>query len=422
MRAPEQPAPEEPAVTTRLLSLPAGQTVLAGMQWRFVGDATERRDWLRDRGPGLVLRRPLPDGELLGWAPQRAGAAAYAGALVLGLAQPDAVFWVPLPGGGSEPPVIWFCALREGLPLPGMDRVCSPEQAQQLLSEVASFSPDLALYGPLAGAVSDWPAALSGLPVALPPALRPTSTKHLGVLHAAVPALVLLVAAGWLLWPQPADPVAAAAAAPTLTAPPQPAAAPPAPQDDGGERLAQWLAAQPLLADAAPQWLQTLRGLPLVVQGWRLRQLRCDADACELVWEAGEDRSGWQRLPGEALSSPPAGDRAVTRWPLQTAASRTSSPLTLAEWSAERDALQQTLARARLRLQQGSEPQSLGTELAALPARLAPLRASADGWVAAQHLLDVLSGQALVQPRMTLDVRDPSLSLRVEAFHVVAQR
>jgi hypothetical protein len=73
------------------------------------------------------------------------GKNAYSGAMILALYTSDAVLYEQLNNG-----MVWFAAVRAGMPLPGFDQICDENEARRLLSETMSFMPNAQLIGTIA--------------------------------------------------------------------------------------------------------------------------------------------------------------------------------------------------------------------------------------------------------------------------------
>lgn len=425
----------------------AGNRIALGLQWSFLADRAElRRVLKRDAVPGYAVAG-CDDGLLYGAFDEVPAGRTLpcAGGLLVGQLLRDAIVYQDL-GNGQ----VWVCAVRDGLPLPGVDRVCGAGEAERLMQDVQLHSQRLDM--PLIGSLPQASLALAELLEQTEPAmlsqarLRRPVTQAQYALRAAM-ALGVLACLG-IVWqilhreaPQVVAPMLEEIGLPVNRAEIEARYRDAVQQQLNAERSR--LLERPDFAAAGEAWLREVRGLPFAVGGYKPRLLSCTGQNCRVDWDWQASQFNPQdleRLPGLLLPAAAAMERATraqTELSLQVAAKR------LTPWSV------QEVDKQVLSL--GSRLQKLGARAEITPAELPAsinVAASADDqqarerganfasksllvghqgqvrlvvgdWARVQAVLGVLAEQPLVPERAIFTLNNGNVSLQLEARYVV---
>jgi len=443
--------------------LTADHALAVGLQWAFVGNCAEVRQRLRSavrgdsadakqpatekkpaRGGKQAIRYALANGEegmLLGieadaQVDARGGAARparraprYAGGLLAAQLLNDAIIFENI-----NPDRVWVCAVRNGLPLPGMDRLTTPEDAAQVVTDVRSYA-----HAPmtLVGSHPEAGMTLAALLEQVEPDMLRASRMQQPADHGRVAFYAALFVASAL----------AAWFIVSLRPEPQSVAAPIVPQVFGptdeeiraGDAglVAQGLETLLTRPDAAvltAAWRDVLRGMPYGVGGYRPSQADCQVDACRLQWDWRSEqfeRHHIARLPGELLPGKTPGEvmrRAQTRLPVGEVPARRLSGVAhddLDDWAI---ALVMRVRRTGARIDVAAPGQPVSVKLPPLRdkkpraqtiAHEGRVSVIASGWATIQALFDLLGQEQLVVERSVYNITGASISMQMEARYVV---
>lgn len=284
--------------------------LVLGLEWSLYESIEAARVALPRRGVPYYARQVI-SGECAQGVPadlplqaiKRAKSPPLAGALVLANIMGNAVIFQDM---GDD--LVWVCAVNQGVPIPGFDRVQGKDQALLTLAEVLSFMPHLRQVGTHAQATSTLSDVLLGLDRAKRRNSRiliPGQSRERAFRIILLAGLMVSVymAADWL-WPKIAPPpVPPVVNAPVSAPPPVVDAAKLAAQEQFRRELEQ--ARRELLDAASPSgqfllWYAFWRDIPLSVMGFRPTKAQCAPLYCDVKWQRphGALPSDSSRLPG----------------------------------------------------------------------------------------------------------------------------
>lgn len=424
----------------------AGKQIALGLQWSFLADRAELRRVLKHEARLGYVTADCDDGLLCGIQAEAipGRAPTYAGGLLVGQLLRDAIVYQEL-GNGR----FWVCAVRDGLPLPGVDRVCGVGEAERLVQDVLIHArrQDIPLIGSQPQANQSLVDLLEQVePVMLRAArLRQPLARTQQALYGCMAVCVLLtLLIGWNIL-QREEPVVA----PVL-------------QNIGvqGDRAALERAYQaelqrlveaerarllerPTFAGAKDAWVRKLRELPFAVGGYKPRLLSCSAQSCRADWDWQAnlfDRGDLKRLPGRLL---PVGSpmeyatRAQTEFDFDVPKQRLQ-PLPAEQVDDYVLGLGSRLQKlgARAEISRADQPVSIGVPATAddwqarqrdakfatrqqLIGQQGNVRLMVGGWARVWAVLDSLAEQPLVPERAIFTLNNGSVSLQLEARYVV---
>lgn len=230
-----------------------------------------------------------------------------AGALAVSCVLQNAIVAQPV-GEGK----LWVCGIRDGMPLPGYDRVVAESEASALIAELMSYVVTAEIIGALPGATRSLDAVLKEAPKKC---LQQTVFRSTSLL---VPLAVLtvggLVVAGVLMGVAEyqartqKDQQAAAAALQRLMSEQ-------ARQQQEAEARRQWeRKVQEAKAQVAHvpdpiaqlwQWTHLATSLPLSIGGWTPSRVECTPGECVVTWTRPDARAPLSTalgLPGRSVS------------------------------------------------------------------------------------------------------------------------
>lgn len=311
----------------RILDL-GGLRVAAGLSWALYDSPRDARAALKGKKIAASVLRNT-SGEWVQAAIEEEAAKAagklpqplYAGAILLALLGKDVIAYHDL---GDEAEHVWLCAIRDGVPLPGLDAVVPAAQAQAMLGEALGYIPGATLVGTAAGAAFDLPGGLQRLAKRdLGQAgmrMHGLQKAHLvGAVAAALAAAAAL--GGWQYYEHWREQQELAQLQAHMSA--QAAAQAAAQQQQLQAKQMRLLLAQQQLeqqAEAARQtfldgpqpaqqyalWLQALSRLPLSVRGWIVSSAQCDVQQCQVTfgrYDVRAEPSATALLPGSEVST-----------------------------------------------------------------------------------------------------------------------
>ncbi|WP_027015213.1 type 4b pilus protein PilO2 [Comamonas composti] len=422
-----------------------------GLEWAFADDEQELRQTWRASAPLAVISLPSEDGLLYGVASSDTSDSAKspiglsAAALLVGQLLPDALVHHRLPNGS-----IWLCVVRDGLPLPGSDCVCSVEEAGAALEEIQAYQPDLPRIGSLPGSIQELPALLASAPAKVlrrtllrrPP--RPLLRRLLLLAIGCACLLSLLI---WQHLGKRHQPAQQAASGPMPELMPDLAALRTQHQKQVDQALAKSrheLRQQVGFMPVANQWLQTVRQLPLSVGGYRPRQVDCSPESCLVEWDWSAETfevSALSRLPGELQPAATPAEYATvarTRIALAPVSKQSYEPLTGHALDEALLKLRSSTHRYGGRADISRANQTISVSLPAPPAALegnasaAPqsqvigqrgqVRLMVAGWAQTQKVLQVMGQSSLLIPeRAVIALNQSNVTLQVEARYITSQ-
>lgn len=124
-------------------------TLVVGIDWTMPSDASEVRAERKKKeraGMATVLMQSNAGQRWLGFHAPLTGTA-YAAALLVGMVKADAIVYQPLDDENA-----WVCAIQDGMPAPGYDRVLPASEARNTAIEWSSMFPSAEMIGELSGA------------------------------------------------------------------------------------------------------------------------------------------------------------------------------------------------------------------------------------------------------------------------------
>lgn len=166
-----------------------------GVDWSI---ASSRREALESEDGEPIrfyFHRTSEEGLLFG-VPQDPSARltkSVPGAMAVGAVVPDAVVVEEV-----DDALIWVCAISNGLPLPGMDRVCPSEEAKQVLSEAMSIKPGCTIIGSIREAERTLDEVIEQIPRRMASKMRFTRTGINYQRVALIATIAVLTGGGWL--------------------------------------------------------------------------------------------------------------------------------------------------------------------------------------------------------------------------------
>ena len=432
-----------------------GRIYAAALQWAFATDKADLARTLRRSRVRTVVSHSSDDGLLYGFADESAGGARASGlpgtpaaALMLAQLAPTALVHHTLPSGQ-----VWVCAARDGLPLPGSDRIHNRADAARAVDEFLSFQPGMPLYGDLPIAAE--PLA-SLFEKATPPLVRRCTLRpaRRGALRWLATALVLALAgAGWMYSRHAQRPSPAPATVlPTPTVDVAALESAHARQieraiEEGREKMLL----RPVFGGVAQDWIALVRSLPLAVDGYRPRQIECSPGSCRVEWNWDGPTyhpSALQRLPGKRIEAANPMDYATRVQTLVTLTQPMPARLPALDNNVLEDmlltlgsALRRDGARVEfskadkpvtvalpppppalaqaLRARAGQGASTAPTEQSRVIGRQGRVRLLAVGWSQTQAALGTLATYPMVPERAVLTLNQGQVSLQLEASYVV---
>lgn len=300
--------------------------IVVGLEWAIFGSEAEAREDLKKSKAAYYARRKsgvdfAQAGVVKGKNIPKGIAKAYSGALVVASALTDAVVCVPIDDERS-----WICVVRDGLPLPGYDKVVENEEVEQIVAEAIGYMSGCEIVGNIRGASRSFDQVFSGVDKKT---LRQCRI-HASSLPLAPIAVILLIGAtgviGFNYLQNMEREKVEKMKALSLT---QDAIKTEAQKKAEIERKRQEylalvektkaeLRVTAPLVDQYLAWMRVIDHLPLSVKGWVLNKVNCSPDACLVRWARKDIRapmSASKLVPGDISSSNE--NEIVTRIPVQ---------------------------------------------------------------------------------------------------------
>jgi len=417
----------------------ANHLLAIGLQWAFVEDKSEVRTQLKQAADAKhYVVASSEEGMLLGMqsaskADKKAKGTQYAGGLLVGKLLPDAILYEQ-----TADDRIWVCAVRGGLPLPGMDKVTEAGEALQVVADVRAYAQTpVTLVGSHPEASMTLEALLQQVEPSMLPAckMRKASdserSKFYGVLAMA---FCLLAWAVWEFMPQREvldedfDEVVHAGE----------------PRDeDTGARDAKLIAEarskflrRADMALMTAVWGDVINRLPYAVGGYRPAISECRNNQCMLQWNWRAprfERKYLDQLPGERLPSKAPGEyvrQVQTRIPLRgVTATRELNGVAAHEMDDWAIGLMTQVTRAGGRVEILPANQAVNVSLppqggrgqsrSKLIGHEGRVNVMATGWGHIQSVFAVLAQQDLVPERAVFNINGSNIGLQMEARYVV---
>ncbi|KXU35364.1 hypothetical protein AXE65_06410 [Ventosimonas gracilis] len=412
----------------------AEQALAVGIDWAFVEDKSEVKAQLKQATGKQYVVASSDEGMLLGLSEaDKAAKNRTAAGLLVGKLLPDAIVYEAL-----DQERIWVCAVRGGLPLPGMDKVTDAGEALQVVADVRTYA-----HTPVTvvGSHPEASMTLAALMEQVEPSmlasckLRKASdgerTKFYGVLAMAF----CLIAWGiWEFRPQTDEldedydeivhETGGAAEA-----------------DDRSrdqqliKQARQKFLQRPDMASVTALWADVLNRLPYAVGGYRPALTECRNHQCMLQWNwraAQFERQYLDLLPGERQPSKNPGEyirQVQTRIPLRSAGTRELRGITVDEMDNWAIDLITQVTRAGGRADILPPNQAVNVSLPPLRERGQPrsqlighegrITVMASGWGNIQSVFSVLAQQDLIPERAVFNINGSTIGLQMEAKYVV---
>lgn len=403
-----------------------------GLEWSFHDSQRELRAALRRDKVTAACIITTEEGVFTGVVnDERPGRSQHAAAILAGRLCPDSLIYHQL-----DEESVWVCAIREGLPLPGTDRVCPIADAEQQLAELAGYQTEAVLLG-------SHPAARQSLEQLLEEPektdwqyarLKPVQGRTTTWL--TVSLIITTAVVAYQLYEAPTEVMPVL---PSLVNSPielvdiVPAKSAPDPALINAAResaLLEWQMAQADIGTISEQWLTLLTQLPVSHIGYRPVRMNCRLDICIVDWQWNGNRffaEAMLSLPGELLpTSLQNHARVQTRFTLEAA--NRQQPLALVE-QREHFQLQLTeqLSLPGLRLHLPTQQQLLqldyqvdGDSFQDEVATIHTVQLSAASLLAARVGLQKLNNQNLYPVSANFSLTGNSVSLQLETRYVVA--
>jgi|GEM_PF-1932557 len=415
----------------------AGQTLAVGLNWAFVEDKSEVKAQLKQSTSGSYVVARGEEGMLLGLSetdkPAKNGKYGYAGGLLIGKLLPDAIVYEVL-----DEQSIWVCAVRGGLPLPGMDKVTDESEALQVVADVRTYAQTpVTLIGSHVEASMTLAALLKQVEPSMLAAckMRKAEDSERGKFYAVLGMAFCLIAWGiWEFMPQQGeldedfdDEIVHTDGTST---------------QDHSQRDAALIAEarkkfllRTDMAEMTATWADVLSRLPYAIGGYRPALTECRSNQCMMQWNwraLQYERQYLDRLPGERLPSKTPGEymrQVQTRIPLSQVANRELLGVPVQEMDNWAIALSTDVIRAGGRADIQPPNQAVNINLPPLNSRGQPrsqvighegrVTVIASGWGHIQSVFSVLARQDLVPERAVFTINGSTIGLQMEAKYVV---
>lgn len=296
----------------------ADLNLILAMQWTLHESAAKARQALPKRNPPFYVRqRHLTDYaqgvavDLPGKALKGKALNALSGALAVAVSMRNALVRHQLPDGR-----VWVCAVREGSPVPGFDRIeVDAKQADLTVDEILSYMPEL--QSQRVGDEDDAVCTLDQLIKELDKKKRRASQiifpgqaagKVIRVVILAGLMVTTYVMRDWIFPDPPPPPPPAPRPAPKPVAVVPPPAAPVL--DDSARDQAIEKARAEFLNAASPleqlnAWRTVIYSLAPSYYGYRPERAQCEPTHCDIAWTKSDRAlpSDTVRLPGKLLDA-----------------------------------------------------------------------------------------------------------------------
>jgi len=405
--------------------------LVIGLEWSFHDSRRELRSVLRrDKVTAaciIATEEGLFTGVIKAERPGRSPH--HAAAILAGRLCPDSLIYHQI-----DDESVWVCAIREGLPLPGTDRICPVADAEQQLAELAGYQSEAVVLG-------THPAARQSLEQLLDEPektdwqyarLKPVQSQTTVWLTASL--IIATVAVAYQLYDDPSEampdlPLLVSSPIELSNIVPEKSAPDPARITAARERaLLEWQMAQADIGDMSEQWLALLTQLPVSHLGYRPVRMNCRLDICIVDWQWNGNRffaEAMLSLPGERVqTSQQSHDRVQTSFTLKPA--NRQQPLMLVD-QREHFQLQLTerLSLPGLRLHLPAQQQSLqlqyevdGDSFQDDVATVHTVQLSAASLLAARVGLQKLNSQSLYPISANFSLTGNTVSLQLETRYV----
>jgi len=413
----------------------AEQALAVGIDWAFVEDKSEVKAQLKQASGNHYVVASSEEGMLLGMTEaDKSAKNRCAAGLLVGKLLPDAIVYQVL-----DQERIWVCAVRGGLPLPGMDKVTDAGEALQVVADVRTYA-----HTPvtLVGSHPEASMTLAGLMEQVEPAMlgtckmRKASDSERSKFYAVLTMAFCLIAWGiWEFMPhtddfddEDYDEIVHESGA--------------AAGEDGSGRDQQLIASarrklleRPDMAGVTALWGDVLNRLPYAVGGYRPGLSECRNNQCMLQWNwraAQFERKYLDLLPGERLPSKTPGEyirQVQTRIPLRGAGMRELRGIPVQEMDNWAIGLMTQVTRAGGRVDILPANQAVTVSLPPLNSRGQPrsqlighegrVTVIASGWGHIQSVFSVLARQELIPERAVFNINGSTIGLQMEAKYVV---